>query len=69
MNGPLPALPPASQRVGLRTAMGLTQAQAAAELGVSVRSYLRWEQGHCVPLPANLRRYAAQLQRWRDAGA
>jgi transcriptional regulator with XRE-family HTH domain len=58
---PLPSLP--VDRRSHRLKMGLTLKQAAAEIGVSARTYLRWEQG-ATPNPGNLRRYSAQLQEW-----
>lgn len=32
-----------------RTTRGLTQTEAAAELGVSIRTVQRWEAGFCTP--------------------
>lgn len=47
--------------------MGLTAAEAAKEIGVSARTYLRWEWGDVAPLPDNHRKYHDQLARWADA--
>jgi DNA-binding XRE family transcriptional regulator len=47
--------------------MGLTLKEAAFEVGVSARTYLRWEWGDTSPSPKNHRKYQQQLQQWQDA--
>lgn len=64
---PLPPLPEPEVRRKLRDAMGITLKEAAAEIRVSPRSYLRWEWGDAQPVPRNHRRYAAQLESWQHA--
>lgn len=58
------ALPDAAQRRAIRKGAGLTIVQAAAILGVSPRTLLRWERDYCEPRPANYRAYAEQLRQW-----
>ena len=60
---PLPSLPIPYDRRHYRLAMGVTLKQAASQLGVSARQYLRWEQG-ATPSPGNHRKYSAQLGEW-----
>jgi transcriptional regulator with XRE-family HTH domain len=43
--------------------MGLTLKQAASQIGVTTRTYLRWEHG-ATPNPENHRAYSAQLEEW-----
>ena len=64
---PLLPLPATDTRRSLRDAMGLTLKEAASEVGVSARTYLRWEWGDTNPSPKNHRRYQQQLQQWQDA--
>lgn len=64
---PLLPLPPTETRRALRDAMGLTLKEAALEVGVSARTYLRWEWGDTNPSPRNHRKYQQQLQQWQDA--
>lgn len=64
---PLLPLPPTETRRALRDAMGLTLKEAAFEVGVSARTYLRWEWGDTSPSPKNHRKYQQQLQQWQDA--
>lgn len=66
-NVPLLPLPPTDTRRMLRDAMGLTLKDAASEVGVSARTYLRWEWGDVNPSPRNHRKYQSQLQTWQDA--
>jgi DNA-binding XRE family transcriptional regulator len=47
--------------------MGITLREAASEVGVSARTYLRWEWGDVNPSPKNHRKYQQQLQQWQDA--
>lgn len=49
-NAPRTSLPDSLQR--LRRELGLTQEQLAAQLGVSVRTVSRWEQGESAPRSA-----------------
>jgi DNA-binding XRE family transcriptional regulator len=63
---PLLPLPPTETRRALRDAMGLTLKEAAGEVGVSARTYLRWEWGDVNPNPDNHRKYQQQLQQWQD---
>jgi transcriptional regulator with XRE-family HTH domain len=44
--------------------MGVTQAEAAALLNVSQRTWWRWEKGISKPHPRHYRRYAALLKEW-----
>jgi predicted transcriptional regulator len=60
---PLLPLPIPRDRRHYRLAMGVTLKQAASQLGVSARQYLRWEQG-ATPSPGNHRKYSAQLGEW-----
>jgi DNA-binding XRE family transcriptional regulator len=64
---PLLPLPPTETRRALRDAMGITLREAAFEVGVSARTYLRWEWGDVNPAPKNHRKYQQQLQQWQDA--
>ena len=64
---PLLPLPSTDIRRSLRDAMGLTLKEAASEVGVSARTYLRWEWGDVNPSPGNHRKYQQQLQTWQDA--
>lgn len=65
---PLRPLPEVKRRRELRREiMGLTIAEAAAEIGVSPRTYARWESGAGTPAPANHRAYQVQLRRWEAA--
>lgn len=56
----------------LRKAMGLTQQEFAAELGVSFAAVNRWERGHNAPQPDRLTRirelYAEHLEQERNSG-
>jgi DNA-binding XRE family transcriptional regulator len=61
---PLPPLPVPSDRKHLRLAMGITLERAAHDVGVSTRTYIRWEKG-VTPTPENHRYYAAQLETWK----
>jgi DNA-binding XRE family transcriptional regulator len=61
---PLPPLPVPFDRKYLRIAMGITLERAAREVGVSTRTYIRWEKG-ITPTPENHRYYAAQLETWK----
>lgn len=61
---PLPPLPVPYDRKRLRVAMGITLERAAHDVGVSTRTYIRWEKG-ATPTPANHRYYAAQLETWK----
>lgn len=47
--------------------MGITRKQAAAEIGVSARTYLRWEWGDTDPTPEHRRAYHKQLMKWKKA--
>jgi DNA-binding XRE family transcriptional regulator len=64
---PLLPLPPTDTRRNLRDAVGLTLREAAAEIGVSARTYLRWEWGDTEPRAGNHKKYQQQLQQWQDA--
>lgn len=61
---PLLPLPIPFDRRYYRVWMGLTLKQAASELGVSARTYIRWEQG-ATPNPENHRKYSTQLETWK----
>lgn len=61
----LKPLPPASERVRLRKAVGLTQDQVADALGVSVRSVRRWEQG-IDPRGSPAKEYSQLLNTWKE---
>lgn len=63
---PLLPLPEPVDRRKLREAMGVSQTEAAREIGVSRQTYHRWEQGGTCS-PDNHRMYHAQLARWREA--
>jgi DNA-binding transcriptional regulator YiaG len=45
----LPALPPVPERVRIREAAGVTQAEMAAVLGCSTPAISKWENGERVP--------------------
>lgn len=62
---PLAPLPRPEERRELRDQMGICLEDAAREVGVSSRQYLRWEWGDSSPRPGNHRKYSAQLQRWQ----
>lgn len=47
--------------VQLREVHGLTQEQAAARVGVTVRQWQRWEAGKSMPYPRNLDMIAAKF--------
>lgn len=65
VDGPLPVLPAPAVRRGLRLAMGVTIAEAAAELKVAWRTYSLWEKGRRAPRKAaHTRLYYAQLYGW-----
>jgi DNA-binding XRE family transcriptional regulator len=61
-----PLLPLPGNRKELRNRMGITVKQAALEIGVSARTYMRWEQG-ATPNLKNHRKYGDQLRGWRRA--
>jgi DNA-binding XRE family transcriptional regulator len=63
---PLPGTP--SDRREIRRDMGVTIKDAASELGVSARTYLRWEHG-AKPSLENQRKYGDQIRAWRRATA
>lgn len=67
MDTPLLPLPPPSERRKLRDLMGISRKQAAAQIGVSARTYLRWEWGDSEPTPDHHRAYYKQLAHWRKA--
>lgn len=64
---PLLPLPAPERRRELRKQMGITRAVASRELGVSPRTYYRWEEGIVDPHPGNHRKYSEQLTRWQTA--
>jgi predicted transcriptional regulator len=64
---PLLPLPSPEERRKLRDQMGITRKDASSEVGVTVRTYLRWETGEVEPTPTHHRKYQEQLQQWREA--
>jgi predicted transcriptional regulator len=66
METPLMPLPPPEERRKLRDQMGVTRKEAADEIGVDTRTYLRWEWGKNQPSYRNHRKYWEQLTRWQN---
>lgn len=64
---PLLPLPSPDERRKLRDQMGVSRKAAAAELGVSVRTLLRWELGDTEPTASHHRKYEEMLRQWKDA--
>jgi DNA-binding transcriptional regulator YiaG len=62
---PVPALPPPSERAGIRKQYGVTQAQLAEVLRVSRKTIYTWESGTAEPTGANRDQYAAILAAWQ----
>lgn len=57
------SLPSAALRKELRLAVRVTVREAAAEAGVTERTYIRWENGS-EPNFRNARAYSALLGKW-----
>lgn len=57
-----PELPPPAVRAALRKADGLSQAEAAAAIGVTRVAYQRWETGHAEPRARHRALYLRLLQ-------
>lgn len=64
---PLLPLPSPEERRKLRDQMGVSRRAAAAELGVSVRTLLRWELGDTEPTSDHHRKYEELLRQWSEA--
>lgn len=64
---PLIPLPPPWERKHLRKKMGISIADAAGQLGVSARTYSRWEHGANEPNPDHHRAYRALMEDWEAA--
>lgn len=62
---PIPSLPEPRERMRLRMAFGVTQAQIARELGVTRKSIYRWETGESEPTGTNRIEYARILDAWK----
>lgn len=68
---PVPRLPPVSERVRLRKRFRRNQVSVANYLGISVRSFYRWETGKDItdPEASNhpaFRKYAELLRSWQE---
>ena len=62
-------LPPVSERRSVRDAAGVTVREAAAAIGVSPMTFLRWEHGEATPRRRHAAAYASLLAALRDAVA
>lgn len=68
---PVPRLPPVSERVRLRKRFRANQATVAKNLGISTRTFYRWETGKDITDPESSRHpayrdYAVLLQTWQE---
>jgi DNA-binding XRE family transcriptional regulator len=68
---PVPHLPPVSERVRLRKRYRVNQEKFAKDLGISVRTFYRWETGKGIVNPDDIkspayRKYAETLATWRE---
>jgi DNA-binding XRE family transcriptional regulator len=68
---PVPRLPPVSERVRLRKRYRKNQETMAKSLGISVRTFYRWETGKDITDPESsnhpsFRKYAELLQSWQQ---
>lgn len=61
-----PVLPEPSERARLREALGIRQADVAAELGVSVQTVYAWEHGKSDPRGQRRDGYARLLDAMRQ---
>jgi transcriptional regulator with XRE-family HTH domain len=65
---PIPELPPPSERVRLRKRFGFTQAGLARKIGISPRSFYRWETGKDIQFPTDPKYldYVAVIVAWKE---
>lgn len=68
---PVPRLPPVSERVRLRKRFRQNQATLAKALGISTRTFYRWETGKDITDPESsihpaFRKYAELLKSWQE---